>query len=120
MKKSFQYLIYLLIIIFINYRSSIYLNIPFIEMSFPIGLICTMLIWLFSSTGGPLTQMLNLTDGGSARAKSNLFKQNITKAFKEESEFKLYMNNPLIVSISYTLISLIFNIVYYWDHFKNI
>lgn len=120
MKKLFLYLIYLLIIIFINYRSSVSLNIPFIEMSFPIGLICTILIWLFSSSGGPFTQMLNLTNPGAARAKSNLFKQDITKAFKEESEFNVKMSIPLIVSIIYTLVALIFNIIYFWDHFKNI
>ncbi|MGL5711912.1 MAG: hypothetical protein ACRCX2_02760 [Paraclostridium sp.] len=120
MKKLFRYLISLLIIIFINYRASIVLNIPFIEMTFPIGLLCTILIWLFSSKGGPFTQMLNLTNPGAARAKSNAFKQDITTAFKEESEFNINISIPLVVSIFYTLIALVFNIVYFWDYFKNI
>lgn len=120
MKKIFAYLAYLLIIIFINYKASVSLNISFIEMTFPVGLLCTILLWLFSSTGGPFTQMLNLTDGGSARAKSNLFKQNINKAFKEESEFILHINKPLVVATFYTIVSVVLNIIYYWDHFKNI
>jgi hypothetical protein len=100
MKKVIYSIFYLSLLIVINYGLSRLFKLSFAEMSFPVGLISTILIGFFSSEGGITSQMLDLKIGDM-------------KSCVKNHRLKLHMSLTLKLSIIYMIASGIFSVIYY-------
>lgn len=111
MLKKIIYIIAIVVILLgSNYIISEFLELTFLEMSFPVGLAATVGIAFFSSEGGITTQLLNRTRGSSKGPEN----------YMKECLLNLHINIPLKVSVAYFIIAAIINLIVYWEYFKQI
>ena len=110
LKKLITILITLMSLILSNLFISNYFKISFLEISFAIGLLFSIVIALFSSKGGFPIKLQDST-------MSYLFNKT-----SEENNYnlKFYSNIPFLISVIYTIVFGVINIVIYWDYFFNI
>ena len=106
--KKFVFAILTLIILIIsNLLLSKLLQIPFLELSFMVGLMFTLIIGFFSSEGGLGSEMVDFQ-----------IKRFLETEARTNSHFlKFHISIPFIIALIYTIISGIFSIVAYWKYF---
>ncbi|MCM3121522.1 MULTISPECIES: hypothetical protein [unclassified Mesobacillus] len=105
MEKILNIVITLVLILGINYVVSHFLNAAFIDYSFFVGLITSIIIGFFTSRGGLTTQ------------NSNMLIQAQTMYKMAPEKFKIRPNFALYTAIAYTILSLITMILVYRDYF---
>lgn len=105
MGKILSIVITLVVILGLNYVVSVYLNAAFIDYSFLVGLIMTLIIGFFTSKGGFTTQ------------NNNMLVQSQTMYKMEVEKLKLTPTYAFYTAIIYTIVSLILTIYIYKDYF---
>lgn len=107
MKKFIYSIVTLLILILINIISYKIFNLEFIELSFCVGLTSSVLVGFFSSEGGLISDMTDISIKFLLDSKS-----------RNSSHFtKFHINTPIIICILYTLVSAILSVIIYWEYF---
>ncbi|MFS0782626.1 hypothetical protein [Bacillus sp. 1P06AnD] len=106
MKKILTIASTLLLIAAINLGISIFTKTAFIDFSFAVGLIFSVLIWYFTSKGGATAKMADsVVQFGTANFKMKTEKH----AFSPSAAF--------YTSLSYTVLSALFTFLYYKSYF---
>lgn len=95
-----------MIIVIINYIVSNILNLTFLEISFFIGMISSIITGFFSSEGGIVSRMVDF--------KCDKF---LDKDYKSSYFTKFNMSIPFITSMAYMIIAFIINIIVYREYF---
>ena len=106
MKRFISIIVTLLVLFGINYAVAYFTNTKFIDYSFGVGLVFSIIIWFFTSRGGLTSR---LTDG---------IVQMETTNFKLKADtYKFSPNTAFLTSLAYTLVAIICTIYYYRQYF---
>ena len=108
MKRIRSGLITLLVLVGINYIVSKSTNTNFIDFSFGIGLIMSVIIWFFTSKGGFVSKYADVT-----------MQSDTTNWKMRNEEHRFHPNVAFYSAILYTIISIVLTFVYYKDYFIN-
>lgn len=108
MKRLISGLITLLVLVGINFIVSKSTNTNYIDLSFAVGLIISVIIWFFTSKGGITS---TYTDATIQSQTTNWKMKNEKHKFKPSIVF--------YTAVLYTLISIVFTFIYYKDYFIN-
>jgi hypothetical protein len=98
----------------INYFLSSSNKLAFIDLTFFIGLIYTLLIYYFANDGGFLKRYLDLSnqEDGPVFITEDIYEQ------KELVENSIYLKNPLFSSsLLFTIFGIVAVMYTYWDKF---
>lgn len=109
MKKLISIIITLIFLVTINYVLSKVLNLEFLELFAIVGLISSIIIGFFNSTGGLTTHYLDV------KHKHFTFEDDNT--LSKSHKLKLYNSIPFMISIAYTIIGIIATIIGYTEYF---
>ncbi|KQL52310.1 hypothetical protein AN964_01290 [Heyndrickxia shackletonii] len=106
MKRIISIFVTLLILLGINYAVAYYTNTKFIDYSFGVGLVFSIIIWFFTSKGGLTSR---ITDGIVQMESTN---------FKLKADtYKFSPNAAFFTSLAYTLVAIIITFYYYRQYF---
>lgn len=105
MKKILSFLSGPLIIAIITYIISSKFQMKFIDLFFTMGLIASVLIYFFSSSGGLISKHTNRQIQGQTGLKV------------KQDENKFHSSFFFYGSVLYTVVSLIVTVIYYKDYF---
>lgn len=106
MKRLLSILVTLLVLLGINIGVSVFTNTNFIDFSFGIGLIASVVIWFFSSKGGY-----------TARYTDVMLQAETTNWKMKHEKHKFQRNTVFYTSLAYTIISIVATVIYYKDYF---
>lgn len=106
MKRLISIFLTLLVLLGINYFLAKSTNTTFIDFSFAVGFILSVLVWFFTSKGGFTSQFADTMIQGQ------------TTNFKmKQQRHKFSPNIVFLTTLTYTIVSLIITIIYYWEYF---
>jgi amino acid transporter len=105
MKRLITIIITLLILLGLSYAVTYYTHTKFIDFSFFVGLVVTVIVWFFTSKGGFT----------SRNAEMMIQSQTGIKLEKQKYEFS--PNVVFFTSLAYTLISLVTMLYQYRSYF---
>ncbi len=107
MKKIISSIITIIILSSTNLLMSKVFKLPFVELSFITGLLFTIGIYFFTSSGGFTSEMMDAS-----------IKRFLESDSRTSSHFVNFnVNIPFIISLFYTIISGIYSIIVYWEYF---
>lgn len=106
MKRFISIIVTLLVLFGVNYAVAYFTNTKFIDYSFVVGLVFSIIIWFFTSKGGLTSR---ITDGIVQMESTN---------FKLKSDtYKFSPNTAFITALAYTLVAIISTFYYYREYF---
>ncbi|WHY84667.1 hypothetical protein QNH39_18695 [Neobacillus novalis] len=104
MKRLIGIIFTLLVLFGINFIIAKNTNKEFIEYSFAVGFVLTTLIWFLTSKGGFTSHYIDTTIQGQTNIKM------------KRQKFKFTPNIIFLTALSYTIVSLIITLIYYWEY----
>ncbi|MGL5751747.1 MAG: hypothetical protein ACRCXT_14530 [Paraclostridium sp.] len=107
MKKLSLAIVTLIVLVLITNMIAGKFNASFVDLGLPTGMISSLIVGIFSSQGGPLSD--------AADFNFKFLQNRETRVNSHGVSFK--MGVPLIVCIVYTIIFAIISVVMYWDYF---
>ncbi|MBO0962827.1 hypothetical protein J1P26_24360 [Neobacillus sp. MM2021_6] len=105
MKKLISALITTLVLLGITYALTLYTNAKFIDFSFIVGIVVSIIIWFFTSKGGFTSR------------NTDMIVQATTRIKQEEQKHQFTPNVVFLTSVAYTVISILCIVVYYREYF---
>lgn len=106
-RKIVSFFITLIIIGIVNWGISLVFDFNFIDATIPVGLISIIIFYFSNSTGGYLSDILNVSVQGETGIKID----------KEKARF--YPSFAFFASIVYFIGAIIATIIYYKEYFIN-
>lgn len=105
-KKALSIIITLVILLCLSYACTYFTNTKFIDYSFVVGIIATVIIWFFTSKGG-----------FASRYADSMIQSQTTNFKMKSQNFKFKPNIAFLTSLTYTIISLIAMLIHYRSYF---
>ncbi|CRK81596.1 hypothetical protein [Neobacillus massiliamazoniensis] len=105
-KKALSIIITLAISIGLSFGLSYYMKTNFIDFSFFVGLVVTVIIWFFTSKGG-----------FTSRFADSMIQSQTTNFKMKSQSFQFNPNIAFLTSLTYTIISFITMLIHYRSYF---
>jgi len=106
MKRFLSILITLVILAGLTYAITLFTNSKFIDYSFVVGIVVTIIIWFFTSKGGFTSNHVDRIVQGSTGIKA------------QQQKYEFTPKAAFFTSLVYTIISFISVLIYYKDYFN--